>query len=144
MILTGPQFRVDLPPSQWGALSTAEIVVGVVWIVACVPVLFFMPGLGIALLSFSLPPLVRTALVVARRRHGGKEFSPVQKVGLFVGSAVLTALGTHYSRSLCARGDFCRMLCGNARGGRRWSRLLGWYLVESAACCWGCGVALAW
>ncbi|MDB4621240.1 hypothetical protein OAG82_00145 [Rubripirellula sp.] len=108
---------VDLPPSQWGALSTAEIVVGVVWIVACVPVLFFMPGLGIALLSFSLPPLVRTALVVARRRHGGKEFSPVQKVGLFVGSAVLTALGTITVGVCVLAGTFAGCFAGMPAGG---------------------------
>jgi len=83
---------VDSMLSQWSFFNAGEIVVGLVWIVVCVSGLFFMPGLGIGLLTLSLPPLVRTALVVARRRPGGKEFTLTQKVGLLVGSTVLTML----------------------------------------------------
>ena len=80
---------VHQPPDAMGSLSGNEIVAATLWVVFCVAVLFYLPGVGITLLIFSLPALVRTAIVLARRRHGGEEFSPGQKIGIFFGSAAL-------------------------------------------------------
>lgn len=89
-------YRSAVPVEQssdaMGALSANEIAAGGVWLVFCAAIFFYLPGVGITLLVLSLPVLVRTAIVVARRRHDGEEFSSIQKIGILFGSAALISL----------------------------------------------------
>ncbi len=50
------------------------------------------PGLGICLAVLSLPPVIRTCLVVYRRKTQGRNVTPTEKIGLYLVSFFVTAL----------------------------------------------------
>lgn len=64
------------------------------------------PGLGILLSIFSAPPLIRTLLVVTRRKQSGEQVSAGNKVLLFLGSLGTTTVVT--CLAVCSSiGTFC-------------------------------------
>jgi hypothetical protein len=50
------------------------------------------PGIGLAVCIVAAPALVRTCLVVARRKSRGRSVSGVQKTGMYLGSFLVTAI----------------------------------------------------
>ena len=50
------------------------------------------PGLGLAVCIVSAPALVRTALVVARRKSRGRRVSGIEKTVMYLGSFFVTAI----------------------------------------------------
>jgi len=64
----------------------------VVWIAFCFYLMVLNPGLGIVLLVLSVPPLIRTSLVVANRRRFGMEVDNYSRIVLYVSSIAILAM----------------------------------------------------
>ncbi|MDH3719206.1 MAG: hypothetical protein OES79_13895 [Planctomycetota bacterium] len=73
------------------ALSTVMLVITLASV--CFGLLAVAPGLAVPMCVLLVPVFVRTMMVVRRREAAGMSVSPLQKVGLFLGSfAVATIL----------------------------------------------------
>ena len=60
----------------------------------CLALFAAAPGLGICMAIVALPPLIRTSLLVRRKKRMGISIDPISKVGLFVGSMGVTIVIT--------------------------------------------------
>ena len=74
------------------SLGSLGIICMIGWIVLCIYFLVAIPGVGIALLVLSIPPLIRTTMVVARRQQFDKQVGNAGRVGLFLGSLLTFAV----------------------------------------------------
>jgi hypothetical protein len=73
------------------ALSTVMLIITLASV--CFGLLAVAPGLAVPMCVLLVPVFVRTMMVVRRREVAGRAVSPLQKVGLFLGSfAVATIL----------------------------------------------------
>lgn len=70
------------------------------------------PGLGIPLALLAVPPAIRTAMVVRRRKDGGLKTSGAEKATLFVMSAFVT-----WVIVICLISSCCLTFCGVCAGG---------------------------
>jgi hypothetical protein len=76
-------------PVQFG-LSTIMLTITLV-AVFC-GVFAMSPGLGVALGIVSAPALIRTYLVVLRRKQKGERVSAIQKAGMYLGSVAVVSI----------------------------------------------------
>jgi len=84
-----PHERRDRAPLQFGLASL--MLVMTLFAVLC-GVFSISPGLGLAVCIVSAPALVRTALVVARRKSKGRSVSGIEKTVMYLGSFFVTAI----------------------------------------------------
>jgi hypothetical protein len=70
--------------------SLASILLTTTLLATIFAVVATAPGLGILLAIVSMPPLVRTMIVVQRRQERGLEVNSEEKVGLFIASLTVT------------------------------------------------------
>ena len=69
------------------------------------------PGLGVCLALVTIPPWVRTTLVVFKRSRSGLETGNLQKTTMFVGSALVTWLVLFVALTSCCL-TFCALCWG--------------------------------
>jgi hypothetical protein len=93
--------------SSEGALAMVLLVVGLV--IVMVGLIVIAPGFGILLAIGVTPALVRTAVVVSRRRRSGEAISTGEKSVLFLSS--LAAVVTAGVAALAAFGITCAASC---------------------------------
>ena len=112
-----PAVPVEWLDQRLISFGPAEIGFGVGWILICVMLVFYTPGLGILALVLSIPPLIRTGLLLLRRRRLGKDLTNEQKVFLFFGSAVVSTAIIAVVIVCVGVGVFAGCLAGLAIGG---------------------------
>jgi hypothetical protein len=113
-------YRSEAPasePATGFSLVRLLLVIGVVAIVIAIFVV--MPGLTILLAALALPALIRTSLMVQRRKKLGKKVSTDKSALLFMASFVATVLVTTVVGAICYR-TFCgvaEVIANNWTGG---------------------------
>lgn len=103
-----PTARVinDIAEGTNGAGTLTSILLTGALLVLLVVVGFESPGVAIFLGVFTIPPWIRTALVMRRRSATGLETSTAASVSLFVGSLLVTWL-ILFSALVCCTLTFC-------------------------------------
>lgn len=85
---------VDKPvesSSGW-SFELASLMLIITLIAVCCGLIVRFPGLGIVLAILALPPLVRTLLVVQRRKKSGRGTGTSSKIGLYLESLIVTGV----------------------------------------------------
>ena len=129
--------KVPLAPKDIAAgTSSASTLVGVGLTVGLIGILvatfLSSPGLGISLALLTIPPWIRTTLVVFKRSRAGMETGNLQKAMLFVGSAFVTWLVLFVALASCCL-TFCFacwavIIYENPNGGGNFHEYYFWIL----------------
>jgi hypothetical protein len=84
----------SLPEHAGFSYSISSLLLVTTLIAVCLALAAAAPGLGILLAVVSIPPFVRTILLVRRRKQQGKNVSAGAKVSLYLGSFGVTLVVT--------------------------------------------------
>jgi hypothetical protein len=91
---TSPYPPVHSTAANRSTFSISSMMLITTLIAACIALIVAVPGLGILLTVFSLPPLIRTVILVRRRINTGRPVDNSSKVTWFLGSLGATMLVT--------------------------------------------------
>jgi len=134
-----PSAGLGAPSLDGNFVSGFGIVCFIGWIGFCFYLLSVASGVGIALLVLSIPSLIRTVLVVARRQQSGAIVTGAQKATLLIGS-VLTIVVLSLVVGVCVLvGCFVACFVGlTTADALHWIEFGGWVglIVGVAASLW--------
>ncbi|HMP80524.1 MAG TPA: hypothetical protein PKD54_13800 [Pirellulaceae bacterium] len=100
-----PEKSKETDPNRF-SYSLSSLLLVTTLIAICLSVFVALPGLGVMLAILALPPLIRTALVVNKRRANALGTETHQVVAMFFSSMFVTIV-TFLAVSITAFGTFC-------------------------------------
>lgn len=91
-----------------------------------------MPGLGVLFSVLLAPPLVRTWLVLGRRRELGRAIGIGERIGLFLGSFAVTAVIVSVV-TVATVGTFCATCLGLYAASQHSDKLVGPFMIAAGS-----------